>query len=48
MSEGLAQGPYMVARVGLKPVTFQTQGTKPSTEPPRPMFILVSKHDKNQ
>ena len=35
-SEGLVQGPtaYMVARVGFEPVTWRTQGTEPTTEPP--------------
>jgi len=28
MSEGLAQAPYVVARVGFEPATFRTQGTK--------------------
>src|SRR6218665_1303514 len=32
-SEGLAQGPYIAARVGFEPVTFWTQGTEPTTEP---------------
>jgi len=27
MSEGLSQGPYMVARVGFEPATFRVQGT---------------------
>ena len=36
VSEGFAQGPYVVARLEFKPVTFRTQGTKPTTEPPRP------------
>ncbi len=27
----------MVVRVGLEPVTFQTQGTEPTTEPPGEM-----------
>src|SRR6218665_3575228 len=34
--EGLAQGPDVAARVGLKPETFRTQGTEPTTEPPHP------------
>jgi len=33
MSEGLAQGPYVAARVGFEPATFRTQGT----ELPRPI-----------
>jgi len=36
MSEGLAQGPYMVAKVGFEPATLQTQGTELTTEPPCP------------
>ena len=36
MSEGLAQGSYMVARVGFEPATFQTQGTEPTIEQQRP------------
>jgi len=35
MSDGLAQGPYVVARVGFEPTTFWTQGT----EPPHPTYI---------
>src|SRR6218665_2562837 len=40
MSEGLAQGPYAAARVEFEPVTLQTQGTEPATEPPYPTHIL--------
>src|SRR6218665_2498569 len=29
MSEGLAQDPYVAARVGFEPATFGTQGSKP-------------------
>ena len=36
MSEGLAQGSYVVARVGFGPATFRTQATEPTTEPPCP------------
>ena len=36
MSEGLAQGPYVAARVGFKPAILLTIGTKLTTEPPRP------------
>ena len=38
MSEGLAKGPYAMARVGFEPATFLAQGTKPSTEPPCPQL----------
>src|SRR6218665_2402982 len=31
--EGLAQGPYVAARVGFEPPTFRTQSTDPTTEP---------------
>ena len=34
MSEGLTQGPYVVAGVGFEPMSFRTQGTEPTTEPP--------------
>src|SRR6218665_3184388 len=34
-SKGLAQGPYVQARVGFEPATLQTQGTELTTEPPR-------------
>jgi len=36
VSEGLAQGPYVAARVLFEPVTFWMQGTEPTTEPPCP------------
>ena len=39
MSEGLAQGSYVVARVGFEPATFQTQGTELTTEPPSPTML---------
>ena len=29
MSEELAQGPYVAARVGFEPATYRTQGTEP-------------------
>src|SRR6218665_1287593 len=35
VSEGLAQGLYMAAGVGLKPATLWTQDTELTTEPPR-------------
>ena len=35
-SERLAQGPYVVARVGFEPATLWTQGTELITRPPRP------------
>ena len=34
MNDGLAKGPYVAARVGFEPMTFRTQGTEPTTEPP--------------
>jgi len=36
-SEGLPQGPYVVARVGFKP-----KAPNASTQPPRPIHLLVS------
>ena len=38
-SDGLAQGPYVVAGVGFEPATLQMQATEPTTEPPRPTCI---------
>ena len=37
--EGLAQGPYVAARVAFEPATLRTQGTELTTEPPHPTFI---------
>jgi len=42
VSEGLAQGNYVAARVGFEPATFQTEGTEPHTEPPRPATLVGS------
>src|SRR6218665_3823865 len=33
VSEGLAQGPYVAARVGFEPATLRMQGTELNTEP---------------
>ena len=35
-SEGLAEGPYVAARVGFKPTTLQSTAIDLTTEPPRP------------
>src|SRR6218665_3234684 len=35
VSEGLAQGSYMTARVGFEHATIRTQGIEPTTELPR-------------
>ena len=35
-SEGLAQGPYVAARAGFEPTTFQMKGSESTSEPPRP------------
>ena len=44
-SEGLAQGPYVAARVEFETETLRTQGTKLTTEPPRPMtYLLITNH----
>src|SRR6218665_2573770 len=34
MSEGLAQGPHVAARVGFEPATLRTHGIELTTEPP--------------
>jgi len=38
-SEGLAQGPYVAARVGFEPATLRT-GTELTTEPPHLSAVL--------
>ena len=40
MSEGLAQGPYVVARVEFESATLRTQGTELTIEPPRPTLSM--------
>ena len=39
-NEGLAQGPYVAAKTGLKPTTFQTKGVQSTNEPPCPLPYL--------
>ena len=39
--EGLAQGPYMAARVGFEPATLWAQGTELTTEPPHPKIDRI-------
>ena len=39
-SEGLAQGPYMVARVGFEPATLRMEGIALTTDPPCPTIEL--------
>src|SRR6218665_1852787 len=36
VSEGLAQGPYVAARLGVQPMTIQTKGVDSTSAPPRP------------
>ena len=35
-NEGLAQGPYMAARVGFEPTTLRMKGVESTSDPPRP------------
>ena len=35
MIEGFAQGPYVALEVGFENATFRTQGTEPTSWPPR-------------
>jgi len=39
-SEGLAQGPYMAARVGFEPMTLRTKFIKSANEPSRSTVTL--------
>ena len=41
-SEGLAQGPYLAARVGLEPATLRMQSTELTTVPPHLSGITLS------
>ena len=41
MSEGLAQGPYVVARAGVKPMTLQTKGVDSTKAPHVPHLIKI-------
>jgi len=40
-SEGLAQGPYVVARAGIKPATLHTKGVESTNEPPQPTICIA-------
>ena len=40
-SEGLAQGPYVVARVWFEPATLRMQGRELTTEPLRPSYTRL-------
>ena len=44
----VAQGSYVATRVGFKPVTLETQGTEPTTEPPCPMAQSFKWNDDGQ
>ena len=39
-SEGLAKGPYMVARAAFEPTILLTKGAESTNEPPRPLFNI--------
>jgi len=36
VNEGLAQGPYVLVRVGFEPATLWTKGAESTKDPPRP------------
>ena len=40
LSEGLAQGLYMAARLGFEPATLRTQDTELNAKPSYPMLLL--------
>ena len=42
VSEGLAQGSYVVAGVGFEPATLRAQGTELTTEPPCPTISYTA------
>ena len=39
LSEGLAQGPYVAARVGFEPTTLRMKDDELTSEPPHPTLI---------
>jgi len=41
-SEGLAQGPYLAAKTGLKPTTFQTKAVESTNNAPLSYLFKVS------
>ena len=41
VSEGLAQGPYVAARMGLEPTTLRTKRIESTKVPPRPTFLWL-------
>ena len=44
VSEGLAQGPYVVVRAGFKPATLVTQDMELTTEPPCPTVLHIHEY----
>ena len=42
--EGLAQGPYMTARVGFEPMALRTKGSESTNEPPRNAPLDIRRH----
>ena len=47
VSEGLAQGPYVAARVGVEPMTLRTKGVDSINAPPmRVVYMHPSYKDK--
>jgi len=46
MGEGLAQGPYVVARVGFEPATARMQGIGPNIEKPYMLDKNIYIHTK--
>ena len=41
VSEGLEQGPYMVARAGFEPTILRSKGVESTNAPPRPTIYYV-------
>ena len=42
VSEGLAQGPYVAARVGFEPTTLRSKGIDSINVPPHPKYVLLA------
>ena len=47
VSEGLVQGPYVVARVGVELMTLRTKGVDSTNAPPTPLQVLFHAHPRS-
>ena len=43
LSEGLVQGPYVAAKVGVEPLTLRMEGVDSTNVPPMPTYAVIRK-----